>query len=53
LTALPDATDETRAFLARLGAEPFAGSSDLLAKHTVAEIDKWGRIIKAAKVEPQ
>jgi tripartite-type tricarboxylate transporter receptor subunit TctC len=48
-----DATDETRAFLLRIGAAPLPGDSQKLAKLVPAEIEKWGQIIKAANIQPE
>jgi tripartite-type tricarboxylate transporter receptor subunit TctC len=46
-------TEVTRAYLLRIGAEPFPGSAKLLAEHLPREMDKWGRIIRDAKIEPE
>jgi tripartite-type tricarboxylate transporter receptor subunit TctC len=40
----------TKEFLAKVGAQPAGGSPDDLKKFTQSEIDKWGPIIKAAKI---
>jgi tripartite-type tricarboxylate transporter receptor subunit TctC len=47
------ATDETRAFMQRVGAAPFPGDRRKLAALTPREIDKWGRLIRDAGIEPQ
>jgi tripartite-type tricarboxylate transporter receptor subunit TctC len=47
------ATDETRAFLARIGSAPWPGNRQLLADTTPREIEKWGALIRAANIEPQ
>ena len=46
-------TDETRQFLLRLATETFPGSPRSLAGFQRSEIDKWGAIVRAAKIEPQ
>lgn len=48
-----DATDETRAFLLRIGAAPLPGNSEKLAQLLPKEIEKWGKIIRDAKIEPE
>jgi tripartite-type tricarboxylate transporter receptor subunit TctC len=47
------AQDDTRSFLLLVGAEPFPGSSESLRAFTESEIAKWGKLIRAAKIEPQ
>lgn len=42
---------KTQEFLANLGIQPAGGSPADLKAFTQAEIDKWGPIIKAAKIE--
>ncbi len=37
--------------LADMGATPLGGTSRQLADHLAAEIDKWGRIVRDAKIE--
>ena len=46
-------TEKAREFLRNLGADPFPGSPDSLARLVENEIAKWGRIIKAAGIEPE
>jgi tripartite-type tricarboxylate transporter receptor subunit TctC len=46
-------TDDTRAALNNVGAEPWLGSTKVLADHMVADLKLWGEIIKLAKIEPQ
>lgn len=46
-------TDKAREFLNNLGAEPFPGSPESFAKIVVAEIAKWGPIVRAAGIEPE
>jgi len=47
------ASEETKAFFARSGAEPFVGNAKVLADFQVEEIEKWGRIFRAAGVQPE
>jgi tripartite-type tricarboxylate transporter receptor subunit TctC len=47
------ATDETKQFFARTGAAPFIGNAKLLHDFEIAEIEKWGRIFRAAGVQPE
>jgi len=47
------ASEETRKFFASTGAEPFLGNAKVLADFQVKEIEKWGRIFRAAHVEPE
>jgi tripartite-type tricarboxylate transporter receptor subunit TctC len=47
------ASDETKNFFLTSGAEPFYGNPKLLADLQVGELDKWGRILKAANIEPE
>ncbi len=44
---------ETKAFLARTGADPFPGTPQSTAAHLNAEIEKWTSILRAANIEPQ
>jgi tripartite-type tricarboxylate transporter receptor subunit TctC len=46
-------TDETRAFLARSGADPWIASVDEAQKFYLGEIKAWGEYTKLAKIEPQ
>jgi hypothetical protein len=36
-----------------LSAEVFGGSAEAAAKFMQQEIDRWGAVIKSAKIEPQ
>jgi tripartite-type tricarboxylate transporter receptor subunit TctC len=47
------ATDETRDFLLRNGLAPLKGSSKWAADYLPKDIEKWGKAIKAANIEPQ
>jgi tripartite-type tricarboxylate transporter receptor subunit TctC len=47
------ATDETKEFFARTGAVPFLGDGKILNDFEIAEIEKWGKIFRAAGVEPE
>jgi len=46
-------TEETGAFLLKNGLDRFPGSPKSLASFQAEETVKWGKILKAAKVEPQ
>jgi tripartite-type tricarboxylate transporter receptor subunit TctC len=46
-------TEETRVFMQRVGAAPFRGDRRVLAALTPKEIEKWGRLIRDANIEPQ
>lgn len=45
-------TEKAREFLSKLASDPYPGSPESLAKLLVSEIAKWGRLIKAAGIEP-
>ena len=45
------ASDEIRKVLAAMRYSPFPGSPDSLARLHADEIEKWGRLIRAAKLE--
>lgn len=47
------ATPEIQAHLKKLSAEVFGGSVEKTAKYLQQEIDRWGEVIKAAKIEVQ
>lgn len=47
------ATEEAREFLLKLATETFPGSPKSLAVFQASEIEKWGGIVRAAKIEPQ
>lgn len=46
-------TDDTKRAVNNVGAEPWLGSTELLAEHMKADLKLWGDIIKLAKIEPQ
>lgn len=46
-------TDKAREFLKKLASDPYPGSPESLAKLLDSEIAKWGRLIKAAGIEPE
>ncbi len=48
-----DATDETKAFLLKIGAAPYPGNSQLIKDLLPKEIAKWGKIIKDAGIQPE
>ena len=47
------ATADYRAQLAKLGFEPHTGSPEQTSAFLRAELDRWGRVIKAADVKPE
>jgi tripartite-type tricarboxylate transporter receptor subunit TctC len=49
--ALADPKFEAR--LAHLGAAAFAGSPADFRKHIGEEIEKWGKVIRAANIKPE
>jgi tripartite-type tricarboxylate transporter receptor subunit TctC len=48
-----NALPETKQFLARQAAEAFPGSPDSMAALMKTEVERWGRYVKLAKIEPQ
>ncbi|HZE59387.1 MAG TPA: tripartite tricarboxylate transporter substrate binding protein [Burkholderiales bacterium] len=48
-----NATAETRQFLARAALDVFPGSPESMAALLKTEIERWGRYVKLAKIEPQ
>lgn len=40
-------------FYARVGGEAFAGTPESLSKLIEADIPNWGRLVKAAGIEPE
>ena len=47
------ATEKGREFLKNLGADPYPGNPDSLAKLVETEIPKWGRLVKSAGIEEE
>jgi tripartite-type tricarboxylate transporter receptor subunit TctC len=47
------ASEATKAFFAKSGLVPFPTSPEELAKFQATETQKWGRIIKAAGIQPE
>jgi tripartite-type tricarboxylate transporter receptor subunit TctC len=45
--------EEFRARLAQLGADPLAESPDFFRKMLAAEIERWGKVVRAAKAKPE
>jgi tripartite-type tricarboxylate transporter receptor subunit TctC len=45
--------EDAKAFMAKLGMEPFPGSSAALTKFQAAQIARWTEIVKLAGIEPQ
>jgi tripartite-type tricarboxylate transporter receptor subunit TctC len=48
-----DATDETKAFLLRIGAAPLPGTAETARALLPKEIEKWGKIIHDANIQPE
>jgi tripartite-type tricarboxylate transporter receptor subunit TctC len=48
-----NALPETKHFLARQAAEAFPGSPDSMAALMKTEVERWGRYVRQAKIEPQ
>ena len=46
-------TESAKAFFAKNGLVPFTTTPEELAKFQAAETQKWGRIIKAAGIQPE
>lgn len=46
-------SEKGREFLKKLGADPYPGTPESLGKLVETEIPKWGRLVKAAGIEPQ
>ncbi len=46
-------SDRAREYLNKIGAEPFPGTPESLAKFVDSETEKWGRLVKAAGIEPE
>jgi tripartite-type tricarboxylate transporter receptor subunit TctC len=47
------ASEETRKFLENLATDPLPGDSESMAALIKTEIERWGRYVKLAKIEPQ
>lgn len=47
------ATEEFRKAMAFINYDTFPGTPEQAEKFHLAELDKWGRLIRAAKIEPQ
>ena len=45
--------EDFRAKLAQLGADPLAETPDFFRKMLAAEIERWGRVVRAAKARPE
>ena len=45
--------DDTRQFLKRQAADPFLGSPESMAALLKSDIERWGRYVRLAKIEPQ
>ena len=44
---------ETRQFLARVATDPFPGDQKMMAALIKADMERWGRYVKLARIEPQ
>jgi tripartite-type tricarboxylate transporter receptor subunit TctC len=47
------ASEETRKFLENLATDPFPGSPESMAALIQVEVERWGRYVRLAKIEPQ
>ncbi len=47
------ATDSVKSFFGKTGLEPFTSTPEELAAFQASEADKWGRIIRAAGIQPE
>jgi tripartite-type tricarboxylate transporter receptor subunit TctC len=48
-----NATPETKQFLARQAADAFPGSPESMTALMKADVERWGRYVKLAKIQPQ
>ena len=48
-----NATDETKKFLANVATDVLSGSPERMAEMLKADYERWGRLSKLAKIEPQ
>jgi tripartite-type tricarboxylate transporter receptor subunit TctC len=46
-------TEESRKFLANLGADPLIETPDAAQARFVKDIDVWGEYVRVAKIQPQ
>ena len=47
------ATDETKAFLNKFGADPWVASVDEAQARLLKDIQDWGEYVRVAKIQPQ
>jgi tripartite-type tricarboxylate transporter receptor subunit TctC len=47
------ASDSVKGFFSKSGLVPFRASPEEMAKFQAVETEKWGRIIKAAGIQPE
>jgi tripartite-type tricarboxylate transporter receptor subunit TctC len=47
------ATEETKKFLANVATDVLSGSPERMAEMLKADYERWGRLSKLAKIEPQ
>ena len=48
-----DATDETKTFLLNIGAAPMPGTTESAKALLPKELEKWGKVIKEANIQPE
>jgi len=46
-------SEETKTFLQRTATDPFPGGADSMAALLKADLERWGRYVRLAKIEPQ
>ncbi len=47
------ASEETKTFLQRSATDPFPGGAEAMAALLKADLERWGRYVRLAKIEPQ
>ena len=46
-------SEKGSAYLAKMGAEPYPSSPEMLGKFVVEELDRWGKIAERARIQPE
>ncbi|OFZ71653.1 MAG: hypothetical protein A2W04_07950 [Betaproteobacteria bacterium RBG_16_64_9] len=46
-------SEQTRQFLARVATDPFPGDQKMMAALIKTDMERWGRFVKLARIEPQ
>ena len=46
-----DSSQDTRRRLLEMGAEPSPGTPEQLGAHVLQELEKWDKVIRAAKIK--